>query len=92
MCAYDQRGATHRISSTQSITEIGTHENTRERDYSEKKLPFCRRLYAAIVDNAGNNGTREDAVRECDLRKKDMRFVKSTTTILGPQNRKGTWL
>ena len=40
---------------------------TRQCDGSKEQLPFCSLLDVSVVDNTGDDSSREYAIWECDL-------------------------
>lgn len=58
---------TYSVSSAKAVAEEGSDEHTGEGKGSQQKLPLGGSLDAAVVNNTGDDSSREDAVGECDL-------------------------
>ena len=59
--------ATYRIAPSERIAESCADKDTGERYRSEKQLPFSGLFNIAVFYNAGDDGSREDTVRESNL-------------------------
>lgn len=57
---------TYGVAATYHITKVSTDENTRKSDGAEEQLPFCSLLDITVVNDARDDGTGEDTVREGD--------------------------
>ena len=63
---------TYGVTPAKTVAQEGTDEDTRERNRTEQELPLGRLLDVTVVDDARDDGTREDAVRKRDLRNNEL--------------------
>ncbi len=56
----------HGLFAAEFVAEIGAEEDTGEGEAAEEELPFGGALDVAVLHDAGDDGSREDAVGEGD--------------------------